>query len=172
MATGSVIRSERPDEAAAIAALVASAFDRAAEAELVAALRAQGALWLSLVAELDGRIVGHVALSPVAVDGRTGAGRWLGLAPLAVAPAHQRAGIGRRLVGEAVAQAAAGGAGAVFVLGEPGYYGALGFAPAADLGWRCVYDAPPAAFRVRLLGRADDRPQPGLVTYHAAFGAV
>ena len=172
MASEPVIRHEQADDAAAIAALVAAAFGRDAEAELVAALRVQQGLALSLVALIEDELVGHVALSPVSVAGRSGGGRWLGLAPLAVAPARQRGGIGRRLAQAALAHAAAAGASAVFVLGEPGYYSALGFAAAAGLGWRCIYDAPPAAFRVRLLGEARDRPPPGTVSYHAAFAAL
>lgn len=172
MASVPVIRHEQADDAAAIAALVSAAFGRDGEAELVAALRAQGGLVLSLVALSGDELAGHVALSPVSVAGQSGSGRWLGLAPLAVAPARQREGIGRRLVQAALAQAAAAGAGAVFVLGEPGYYAGLGFEAAAGHGWHCVYDAPPAAFRVSLPGEAPDRPPPGTVLYHEAFATL
>jgi putative acetyltransferase len=158
-------------DVAAITRTVAAAFGQKAEAELVSALREAGALTLSLVARLDGEVVGHVALSPVAVAGRQ-ADDWLGLAPLAVAPAHQRIGIGSALARRALELAAVRGAAAVFVLGEPDYYGRLGFEPAAQFGWRCKYDVPAAAFRVRRLGRAADLPPAGIVTYHPAFDAL
>jgi putative acetyltransferase len=172
MTTDLIIRCEQPDEAAAIAATVAAAFGRETEAALVTALRDQDGLTVSLAAALDGMIVGHVALSPVAVGGRSGDGHWLGLGPLAVQPALQRQGIGRRLVDEAVAAAAASGASTVFVLGKSSYYGALGFDAAADFGWRCVYDVPPPAFRVKRLGESGKWPPPGTVTYHNAFAAL
>ncbi|MFL5333111.1 MAG: GNAT family N-acetyltransferase [Geminicoccaceae bacterium] len=172
MTTDLTIRCERPDDAAVIAATVAAAFGREAEAALVAALRDLDQLTVSLAAVLDDRIVGHVALSPVAVDERSGDGHWLGLGPLAVQRGLQRQGIGRRLVDEAVATAAASGASAVFVLGNSSYYGALGFEAATDFGCRCVYDVPPAAFRVRRLGEPGNWPPPGTVTYHGAFAAL
>jgi GNAT superfamily N-acetyltransferase len=96
-------------DVAAITRTVAAAFGQKAEAELVSALREAGALTLSLVARLDGEVVGHVALSPVAVAGRQ-ADDWLGLAPLAVAPAHQRIGIGSALARRALELAAVRGA--------------------------------------------------------------
>ena len=61
----------------------------------------------------------------------------------------------------------------MFVLGSPTYYGRLGFEPAAPLGWRCIYDVPPAAFQVRPLVKPANRSPPGTVIYHTAFdGAV
>ena len=168
------VRPERAGDEDDIARVVSAAFGQAAEADLVARLRGQGALVVSLVAETAGEIVGHVALSPVAVDGRAGGGRWLGLAPLAVEPDRQRQGIGRRLAAAALDAAARGGGAVVFVLGDSRYYGALGFEEAIRLGWRCTYDAPSAAFRVRLLGgpAAEDLPPAGTVRYHGAFDGL
>lgn len=166
------LRPEEPGDAPAIAEVLKAAFGAPAEASLVASLREAGALTLSLVA-LDGdRIVGHVALSPVAVGGTAAGHRWLGLAPLAVHPDHQHRGIGAELVGAALAMAAARQAAVVFVLGRPDYYDRLGFETAAALGWRCVYEVPEAAFRVHRLGDAGRQPPAGTVTYHAAFDAL
>lgn len=164
------VRHERADEAAAIAALVAEAFGRDAEAELVGRLRAAGALTASLVATAAGTLLGHVALSPVETNGQSGP--WLGLAPLAVRPAWRRRGIGSRLVRHAVEAAAAAGAQAVFVLGDPGYYDRLGFEEACPLGWRCVYAVPTAAFRVQRLGDRSRLPRTGTVRYHPVFDAL
>jgi predicted N-acetyltransferase YhbS len=94
----SVIREEAPGDAASIHRLNATAFETDAEAKLVDTLRAAGALILSLVAEQDGEIVGHIAFSPVVVDSGQRTSQGVGLAPMAVAPAHQRQGIGGRLI--------------------------------------------------------------------------
>ena len=167
-----ICRPELPDDAPAIAALVTAAFGNPAEAGLVDALRRASALVLSLVATSHGEVVGHVALSPVEVAGKPGQRRWLGLGPLAVAPALQRRGIGKALVRRALELAGEGGAAAVFVLGDPHYYGGLGFDAAAPLGWRCAYDAPEPAFRVCRLGDPAQLPPPGTVLYHPAFDAL
>jgi len=167
------VRPERPGDEDGIAKVVNAAFGQTAEADLVARLRDRGALAVSLVAEAGGQVVGHVALIPVTVDGRSGGGRWLGLAPLAVDPDRQRQGVGRRLAAAALDAAARGNGAVVFVLGDSGYYGALGFEEAVQFGWRCTYDAPPAAFRVRLLGGpAEDLPPAGTVRYHEAFDGL
>lgn len=161
-------RPERPGDAGAIRTLLAAAFGRAAEAELVDALRAAHALDTALVAEQDGRIVGHVALSPVSVQGAYMPGI-LGLAPLAVHPDHQRQGIGARLVEAALAAARAGGGKVVVVLGDPAYYRRFGFRPAADMGLTCPWPGTEAAFQALILASPWPR---GLVRYHAAFDRV
>jgi putative acetyltransferase len=165
-------RPELPSDAEAVVGVVAAAFGGPAEARLVEALRHAGALAVSLVALSGGEVVGHVALSPVAVDDLTGGGRWQGLAPLAVLPAHQGRGIGRTLVEAAVAAAARDGVVAVFVLGSSRYYGRLGFQAAAPLGWRCSYEAPEPAFWVRRLGDPALLPPAGTVSYHPAFAEL
>ncbi|AWX94038.1 GNAT family N-acetyltransferase [Paracoccus mutanolyticus] len=92
------IRPEHPQDRTAIAALLELAFDGGAESRLVSELRAAGDLALSLVADVQGSIVGHVALSPLAAEGPA-----LALAPLAVHPAVQARGIGTALVRAALA---------------------------------------------------------------------
>ena len=163
-----VYRPELPDDAIAITDLIATAFGRPAEAQLVSRLRAAQALTVSVVAEAAGQLVAHAALSPVEIDGQAGAGRWLGLAPVAVLPGWQRRGIGTALVQAACACAAP----AIFVLGDPRWYGRLGFEEAAPLGWACVYDVPAAAFRVRRPGAGAELPPPGTVRYHPEFDAL
>lgn len=160
------IRPELPGDAPAIAGVLTDAFAGPGEARLVEALRASGGLTTALVALDAERVVGHVALSPMTADGTPGP--WLGLGPVAVAPAAQARGIGRRLVGDAVAAATSSGAAAVFVLGRSSYYAALGFEEAAAWGWCCTYPAVPAAFRVRRLVPAR-LPPAGTLRYHATF---
>ena len=177
-----LIRDEAPGDSAAIAAVLAAAFEPAtggqpAEAELVAALRVAGALSLSLVAEApDGALIGHIAFSPVTVGGPSegsgadsGAGRLLGLAPLAVLPAWQGHGVGTALVEAGLARARAAGAELVFVLGDPAYYRRFGFRPAAERGIAWEHAAPADAFRVLALAPGAGAAPRGVLRYHAAF---
>ncbi len=166
------IRSERPGDENAIAAVVTSAFGRPDEAGLVAALRDAGALSLSLVATYDDEIVGHIAFSPVTVSGNPqGIPVW-GLAPLSLVPLHQRAGIGRMLVKAGLDQAEAMGVQAAVVLGDPAYYGRFGFVPAGLVGLAWEHPCPPGAFQVTALAERALTRLDGTVAYHAAFGAV
>lgn len=163
------IRPETPEDVDAITALTAQAFLNAphtshTEHFIVNALRAAGQLSVSSVAEDDGNLLGHVALSPVTVsDGSTG---WYGLGPISVVPAQQGKGIGSQLMQHALAALQVLGAGGCVVLGDPGYYRRFGFSPQPGL----VLDGvPPEYFMVlRLHGPL---PQ-GSVQYHAAFEAT
>ena len=129
-----LIRADLPDDFARIDALHRAAFPGPLEARLVRLLRKAGRLTVSLVAEVDGEIAGHVAFSPVELAGSSVG---LGLAPVAVLPIHQRQGIGRELIRAGLAACSAAGCGFVVVLGDPDYYGRFfGFTRAAR--WRLV----------------------------------
>ena len=96
-----IIRSETSLDIPEIQTLVANAFENAAhsdgtEGAIVEALRATGALTISLVAERDGVISGHIAFSPVEINGQSV--DWYGLGPVAVKPDQQRQGVGTRLI--------------------------------------------------------------------------
>ncbi|WP_295046118.1 GNAT family N-acetyltransferase [uncultured Paracoccus sp.] len=149
-----VIRRETRQDLDAIDALLRDAFGGDAEAGLVRRLREDGDLSLSLVADAAGTIVGHAALSPLDADRPAHA-----LAPVAVAPKAQRLGIGATLVHQALAWA--DGA-AVVVLGDPGYYGPLGFKP-ADLA------TPYAGPGLQIVGTL---PQGSAVRHAPAFAAL
>jgi putative acetyltransferase len=123
-----LIREERESDVDAIGALTAVAFAQMAfsdgtEPAMIEALRAAGDLRLSLVAE-DGGVVGHVAFSPLTLDGHGG---WFGLGPISVAPARQRQGIGSALVAEGLARLRAAGACGVALIGNPRVYTPMGF---------------------------------------------
>lgn len=124
------IRNETAADHAAIHALTAAAFEHAphssgTEPYIVDALRAAGELVVSLVAEQAGRVVGHVALSPVTVsDGSAG---WFGLGPISVAPDQQGRGIGAALMHAALDALRAQDAHGCVLLGDPAYYGRFGF---------------------------------------------
>ncbi|HAL23820.1 MAG TPA: N-acetyltransferase [Stenotrophomonas sp.] len=125
-----LIRPEQPADVAAIHALAEAAFRQAehsshTEQFIVDALRARGELTVSLVAEQDGAVVGHVAVSPVAVsDGSAG---WFGLGPISVLPARQGQGVGAALMLAAIDALRSQQAHGCVLLGEPAYYGRFGF---------------------------------------------
>jgi putative acetyltransferase len=114
----------------------ASAFGRPAEAQIVEALRVNGKVVLSLVAELEGRIVGHALFSRAYIEAESGTRVEAALGPLAVLPERQRRGIGSALVRRGLEECRALGFGAVFLLGDPAYYGRFGFQPARAYGLR------------------------------------
>ena len=96
----------------------------------------------------------------------------VGLAPMAVAPGHQRKGIGSHLVREGLARCRAAGVAGVVVLGHAEYYPRFGFVPAQQFGLRCEYDVPADVFMALELTQGALRGVSGLVRYHAAFAAV
>ena len=164
-----VVREERPADVAAVRAVVTRAFGRPDEAYLVELLRAAGKALVSLVAERDGRVAGHVLFSPVALDGAPPAS---GLAPLAVLPDAQRQGLGAALVLAGLARCRAAGHAFVVVLGDPDYYGRFGFVAAERHGLASEYDAPPGAFQVIELVPGTLGANPGVVRYAPEFAAV
>ncbi|MBX3026458.1 N-acetyltransferase [bacterium] len=168
------IRPETAADHAAVSTVTRAAFGQAAEAELVARLRAAGAAVVSLVAEeTRAGVVGHILFSPVRLDPEPPAPpRWLGLAPLAVLPPRQRQGVGSALVRAGLEAARAAGATAVVVLGHPDYYPRFGFAPASRVGLRCVYGAPDEAFMALALVPGGFGGQRGLVRYAPAFDVL
>lgn len=161
------IREERPEDADAIGALTTAAFaampwSDGSEAALVARLRADGDLVLSLIATDGDAVIGHVGFSPLRIDGHSGG--WFQLAPLSVAPARQRAGIGTALAQEGIAMLRRRGARGIGVLGDPAYYERLGFTRHGGLGM-----AGEHADYYRWLVLEGDAPQ-GEVSFAAAFG--
>lgn len=157
----------------AIHAVNAAAFERAGEAQLVDALRAGGGLVLSLVAEEEGAIVGHIAFSPVTVTQRDGGvAPGIGLAPMAVVPERQRAGIGGRLIAEGLRRLGEAGHRFCVVLGHPEYYPRHGFVLASAHGLAWDRPVPDEAFLVRELVRGGLDGVRGVVRYRPEFEAV
>jgi putative acetyltransferase len=163
-----IIRPERPGDEAAIRDVIASAFPTAAEAKLVDLLREAGRLTVSLVAEVDGEVVGHVGFSPATVEsGATGAG----LAPLAVRASHRRRGIGGMLIQEGLAACRTAGVGWAVVLGEPRYYARFGFRPAPGVGLLDEYGGGDA-FQAAELAPGALPVGAGLVRYAPEFASL
>jgi putative acetyltransferase len=150
---GLVVRAERVADAAGIRTLHEAAFPTSAEADLVELVRASAGFLadLSLVAELDGTVVGHILLSPVTLETGGGSESVLQLAPMAVVPAHQREGIGSALVIAGLDAAEVRDEPLVLVLGHPWFYPRFGFRPAITFGIRSPRAGPEAAFMVKPL---------------------
>lgn len=163
-----LIRAEEERDWAAVHALNASAFETPVEAGLVGALRVQAQPVVSLVAEHAGSVVGHILFSPVSLSGHSRL-NIMGLAPMAVAPSHQRHGIGSTLVRAGLERCRALGVGAVVVLGHPEYYPRFGFSPAVRFGIGSEYEAPEEAFMVAELQPGFLQGVSGTIQYHAAF---
>lgn len=128
---------------------------------IVAALRQAGALVLSRVAESEGKIVGHVALSPVSLS--DGSADWFGLGPISVLPEYQGKGIGSKLMENAIAYLRDRGASGCVVLGDPNYYGHFGFKAVEGL----VFPGVPEGY-FQALSFGGDFPR-AEVAYHEAF---
>lgn len=163
-----VIRSETDADAGAITDVTVAAFatleiSNHTEHFIVAALRAANALTLSLVAELDGRVIGHIAFSPVTIS--DGTRNWYGLGPVSVSPAYQRQGVGKALIREGLARLEAIGAQGVCLVGHPDYYRQFGFVNPPGLALEGV---PPEVFFALSF---DGRLPHGSVAFHEAFKA-
>lgn len=166
------VRAETPADRAAVRAVNERAFGRAAEADLVEALREHARPHLSLVAESGGAVVGHIFFSPVTVESAGGETGAFGLAPMAVLPEFQGRGVGSELVRRGLEECRRLGQEVVFVLGHPEYYPRFGFAPAAARGLRCEYPVPDEAFMLVELREGALGGRTGLVKYHPEFGRV
>ncbi|WP_449257706.1 GNAT family N-acetyltransferase [Chlorobium limicola] len=168
MNTEITIRNEQPGDASAIFDLTVEAFSTLeisdhTEQFVIEALREAGALAVSLVAELDGRIVGHIAFSPVTMsDGSAG---WYGLGPVSVEPELQRQGIGKALIGEGLSKLKDLGAHGCCLVGHPEYYRKFGFVNPEGFVFEGV---PPEAFFALSF---DGRVPQGSVAFHEAFMA-
>ena len=161
------IRPETDADHAQIAVVTNAAFAEVehsdgTEVQIVDRLRQDGDLALSLVAEDGERIVGHVALSPVTIS--DGSEHWYGLGPISVLPAHQREGVGLRLMQRAIADMRTMGARGIVLLGEPAYYSRFGFEHDPQLN----YPGPPAQYFQRLV--LEGEAPSGTVSYAPAFG--
>ena len=133
------------------------------EQYIVRELRNSDALTISLVAESQGQIVGHVAISPVTItDGAKG---WFGLGPISVSPNIQRSGVGSKLMLSVIEALKDSGASGCVLLGDPAYYSRFGFQPESCL---VLPEVPPEYFQaIQFSGVLPS----GTITYHEAFNA-
>jgi len=147
------VRPETAEDIRAIDVVHISAFGGEAEARLVSALRESTTYnrELSLVAELGGRIVGHVLLTRVPLRNDGTEKHVLALAPMSVVPSQSHRGIGSELINASINLAKEKGYGAIVVMGHPEYYKRAGFIPARDMHVSCNLPAPEDALTVREL---------------------
>jgi putative acetyltransferase len=149
----SKIRREQPQDIAEIRKVNIRAFGRQQEASVVDKLRENCNSVLSLVALIDGKVVGHILFSPAVIEGQHGRLVGTGLAPLAVLPEYQRKGIGTELLQTAIARIKKGGCPYIIVIGHPEYYTRFGFERAGRFGISSEWDVPDEAFMILMLDR-------------------
>jgi putative acetyltransferase len=163
-----IIRSEMESDVEAISDVTKAAFkdhphSKQTEQFIVNALRAARALTLSLVAEVGGKMVGHIAFSPVTVS--DGSDSWFGLGPVSVLPDYQKQGIGKSLIHEGLSLLKALGAKGCVLVGDPDYYERFGFKSFSELSHEGV---PPENLLILPFGK--NKPH-GVVLFHQGFTA-
>ena len=163
------IRPETKDDIRKIWRVNASAFDTEAKKNLVDSLRKSGIPLISLVAEANEKLIGHILFSPVSLSGTKANVKMAGLAPMSVLPDHQKQGIGAALVQKGLKLCTSNGYKAVVVLGHPDYYPKFGFVPSSRFGIKSEYDVPDEVFMIRELETSALSEFKGIVKYHPLF---
>jgi putative acetyltransferase len=163
------IRSETDADVNAIAEVTVAAFkaleiSNHTEQFIVAALRSAKALTISLVAEVDGRVIGHIAFSPVVIS--DGTRNWYGLGPVSVLPEYQRQGIGKALIQEGLSRLKEMNAQGCCLVGHPDYYRKFGFKNMPEL----VLEGVPQEVFFAL--SFDGHTPHGAVSFHDGFKAA
>ncbi|MCW9024083.1 MAG: N-acetyltransferase [Gammaproteobacteria bacterium] len=162
------IRPEQSTDIEQIRKVNTAAFPTDAEANLVDSLRSAGIKLISLVAEENNQIIGHILFSPVTIEPESKI-KLIGLAPMAVLPDRQRQGIGTQLVNEGLKVCTQAGYEAVVVLGHPDYYPRFGFEPSTNFGIQSEYNVPAGVFMVKELQPGVLSTVSGTVKYHPLF---
>ncbi len=168
METRIIIRDETAADVDAIREVTIAAFKTLAvshqtEQFIIEALRAARALTVSLVAEMEGQVIGHIAFSPVTIS--DGTPDWFGLGPVSVLPAYQRQGVGSALIREGLSRLRAMKARGCCLVGHPEYYRKFGFKNCPDL----IYQGVPPEYFFAL--PFDSQFPQGTVTFHEGFKA-
>jgi putative acetyltransferase len=164
-----IIRNERNSDIEAISEVTIAAFQNhpisnQTEQFIVSALRDAKVLTISLVAEVEGRVVGHIAFSPVTIS--DGSQNWHALGPVSVLPEFQRQGIGKSLVREGLSLLKALGSQGCALVGDPNYYRQFGFRNIPEL----IYEGIPQE-NFLALPFGDNEPR-GIIVFHEGFSAV
>jgi len=168
MNTKIVIRSETDADVSAITEVTVAAFktleiSNHTEQFIIEALRAAKALTVSLVAEVNDRVIGHIAFSPVTIS--DGTRNWYGLGPVSVLPEYQRKGVGKALIQEGLSRLKDLNAHGCCLVGHPDYYRKFGFKNVSGL----VHDGVPQEVFFAL--SFDGHTPQGTVTFHEGFKA-
>jgi len=163
------IREESPDDVAAVREVNRRAFGQEQESNIVDALRTNGGALLSLVAIVNGRVVGHIIYSPLAVAENVNG---VALGPMAVVPEYQRQGIGTKLIETGNRKIKDAGYPFIIVVGHAEYYPRFGFRPAREHGIRCEWDVSDEVFMVLVFDEAKMQGVSGLAKYRQEFSTV
>ena len=161
-----IIRKETVADVAAITEVTIAAFknhpiSKHTEQFIINALRDANALTVSLVAEIDGRVVGHIAFSPVVISDDTK--DWYGLGPVSVLPDYQKQGIGKSLINEGLSLLKDKGGKGCALVGDPNYYKRFGFKNYPEL----VHDGVPQ--EVFLALPFNEKVPQGTIVFHEGF---
>jgi putative acetyltransferase len=164
-----IIRNETKSDIEVISEVTRAAFENhpysnQTEQFIVTGLRAAGALTISLVAEVGGKVVGHVAFSPVTIS--DGSHNWYGLGPVSVLPEYQKQGVGKSLIQEGLSLLKDSGAKGCVLVGDLQYYKRFGFRNLPDL----VLDGVHRDYFLAL--PFDENETRGVVVFHEAFRAT
>lgn len=163
-----LVRDEQPHDREQIRKVNEAAFGRSDEADLIDRLRVEGAVLLSIVAEVDGQIIGHILFSRMTVETAQGPVAAASLAPMAVLPDHQGRQVGSQLVRHGLAQLRTRGERIVIVLGHQHYYPRFGFSSGKARYLASPF--PPDAFMALELFDGALEGIYGTVRYPSAFG--
>jgi putative acetyltransferase len=163
------IRSETNRDINGIYHVNEQAFNRKTEADLVDNLRINKAITLSLIAEVEEKIIGHILFSPVIVQPDQSDYNSVTLAPLAVLPAYQHKGIGSQLIRTGLKECRLLGHDFVFLVGHSEYYPRFGFIQAKSKGFECEFEAPDEAWMLIQLDKKTSIQTGGTVYFRTEF---
>jgi len=168
------LRPEKPEDYNGITRVNDMAFKRTAESKLVIELRKSKDFdsRLSVVAESNNEIVGHILLSPVSINSNGKSYKSLALAPMSVLPEYQKRSVGKLLVIYGLQMAKESGYESVVVLGHSSYYPKLGFKPASGWDIQSPFPAPDEAFMAMELIPGSLKKLKGRVIFPAPFDKV
>ena len=164
------ITKEKPNEIQQIREINLQAFETKAEADLVDRLRDSGVPIISLVAEMDKKLVGHILFTPMTMNNYDI--KIAGLAPMAVPPDYQNKGIGSALIEKGFEYCIEENYVAVAVLGHPNYYPKFGFVPSTRFDLISEYDVPKEVFMIKELVSNSLSKISGVIKYHEEFSRL
>lgn len=164
-----IIREETPEDICGIRIVNKAAFEQNGEADLVDLLRDKDKFILSLIAEVEGQIVGHILFTPAKIVNDKYELTVAGLAPMAVLPKFQKRGIGKELVKAGLEKLKETKYDIVIVLGHPEYYPKFGFEMASVHGIKCEFNVPDEVFMVLELKKEALKDVRGIAKYQSEF---
>jgi putative acetyltransferase len=167
-----IIREESADDAGGIRLVNKAAFETDGEADIVDLLREKDKFILSLVAEIEGQIVGHILFTPASINYKEKSFDVAGLAPMAVLPKFQKKGVGKALVNKGLELMHNTTYDAVIVLGHPEYYPKFGFEPASKYHITFELDVPDEAFMLLELKQGVLKNINGIAKYQPEFNEL